>query len=76
MAEPMSAERFMDRWQNYRDQPQQVAAVRALYAAIAALEGGQQVLDEQAPPGLGSSARSRRRRQSHCPRRAAMAPSP
>ena len=26
-----------------------MAAVRALYAAIAALEGGQQILDEQAP---------------------------
>ena len=49
MAEPMSAERFMDRWQNYRDQPQQVAGVSALYAAITALDGGQQVLDEQAP---------------------------
>ena len=49
MAEPMSAERFLDRWQNYRDQPQQVAAVRALHAAIAALEGGAQILNEQAP---------------------------
>ena len=49
MAEPMSAERFLDRWQNFRDQPQQGAAVRAMYAAIAALEGGQQILDEQAP---------------------------
>jgi len=49
MAEPMSAERFLDRWQNYRDQPQQVAAVQALYSAIASLKGGQQILDEQAP---------------------------
>ena len=49
MAEPMSAERFLDRWQNYRDQPQQVAAVRALHAAITALDGGAQILDEQAP---------------------------
>ncbi|MCX5946571.1 MAG: C39 family peptidase [Cyanobacteria bacterium] len=49
MAEPMSAERFLERWQNYRDQPQQVAAVRALHAAIAALEGGAQILDELAP---------------------------
>ncbi|MCX5946476.1 MAG: C39 family peptidase [Cyanobacteria bacterium] len=49
MAEPMSAERFLERWQNYRDQPQQVAAVRALHAAIAALDGGAQILDEQAP---------------------------
>ena len=49
MAEPMSAERFMERWQNYRQQPQQVAAVRALHNAIAALKGGQQILDEQAP---------------------------
>ena len=49
MAEPMSAERYLERWQNYRNQPQQVAAVRALHAAIAALEGGQQILDEQAP---------------------------
>ena len=49
MAEPMSAERYLERWQNYRNQPQQVAAVRALHAAIAALKGGQQILDEQAP---------------------------
>jgi len=49
MAEPMSAERFLDRLQNYRDQPQQVAAVQALHAAITALDGGQQILDEQAP---------------------------
>jgi len=49
MAEPMSAERFLDRWQNYRQQPQQVSGIRALHAAIAALEGGLQVLDEQAP---------------------------
>ena len=49
MAEPMNAERFLDRWQNYRDQPQQVFGIRALHAAIAALEGGLQVLDEQAP---------------------------
>jgi hypothetical protein len=49
MAELMSAERFLDRWQNYRDQPQQVAAVRTLHAAITALDGGQQILDEQAP---------------------------
>ena len=49
MAEPMSAERFLERWQNYRDQPQQVAAVRALHAAITALNGGAQILDEQAP---------------------------
>jgi hypothetical protein len=49
MAEPMSAERFLDRWQNYRDQPQQVAAVRALHAAITDLNGGAQILDEQAP---------------------------
>ena len=49
MAEPMSAERFMERWQNYRQQPQQVSGIRTLHAAIASLEGGQQVLDEQAP---------------------------
>ena len=49
MAEPMSAERFLDRWQNYRYQPQQVSGIRALHAAIASLEGGQQILDEQAP---------------------------
>ena len=49
MAEPMSAERFLDRWQNYRDQPHQVSGIRALHAAIASLEGGQQILDEQAP---------------------------
>ena len=49
MAEPMSAERFLERWQNYRDQPQQVAAVRALHAAITALDDSAQILDEQAP---------------------------
>ena len=49
MAEPMSAERFLERWRNYRDQPQQVAAVRALHAAIAALDGAAQILDEHAP---------------------------
>ncbi len=37
MAELMSAERFLDRWQNDCDQFQQVAVVRALHAAIAAL---------------------------------------
>jgi len=49
MAEPMSAERFLDRWQNYRQQPQQVSGIRALHAAIASLEGGAQILDKQAP---------------------------
>jgi hypothetical protein len=49
MAEPMSAERFLDRWQNYRDQSQQVSGIRGLYAAIASLEGGAKLLDEQAP---------------------------
>jgi len=38
MAELISAERFLDRRHNYRDQSQQVA-VRALHAAIAALAG-------------------------------------
>ena len=33
MAEPMSAERFLERWQNNRDQPQQVSAIKALHAA-------------------------------------------
>jgi hypothetical protein len=49
MAEPMSAERFLDRWQNYCQQSQQVSGIRALHAAIASLEGGAQILDEQAP---------------------------
>ena len=49
MAEPMSTERFLDRWQHYCDQPQQVAAVQTLYSAIASLKGCQQILDEQAP---------------------------
>ena len=49
MAEPISAELFLDRWQNYRDQPQQISGIRALHAVIASLEGGQQILDEQAP---------------------------
>ena len=54
MAEPMSAERFLDRWQHYRDQPQQVAAVRALHAAIAALEGR---ADSKFQSGLGLGCR-------------------
>ena len=49
MAEPMGVERFIDRWQNYRAQPQQIAAIKLLHAAIASLEGGQQILDGQAP---------------------------
>jgi hypothetical protein len=49
MAEPMGVERFIDRWQNYRTQPQQIAAIKLLHTAIAALDGGQQILDEQAP---------------------------
>jgi hypothetical protein len=40
MAKPMSAERFLDRWQNYRQQTQQVYGIRALHAAIASLDGG------------------------------------
>ncbi len=49
MAEPMGVERFIDRWQNYRAQPHQIAAIKHLHAAIASLEGGQQILDGQAP---------------------------
>jgi hypothetical protein len=49
MAEPMGVERFIDRWQNYRSQPQQIAAIKLLHTAIASLEGGQMILDEQAP---------------------------
>jgi hypothetical protein len=49
MAEPMGVERFIDRWQNYRSQPQQIAAIKLLHTAIASLEGGQMILDGQAP---------------------------
>ena len=49
MAEPMGVERFIDRWQNYRAQPQQIAAIKLLHAAIASLERGQMILDGQAP---------------------------
>jgi hypothetical protein len=49
MAEPMGVERFIDRWQNYRSQPQQIAAIKLLHTAIASLEGGQTILDGQAP---------------------------
>ena len=56
MAEPMGVERFIDRWQNYRSQPQQIAAIKLLHTAIASLGGGQIILDGQAPPGQRSSA--------------------
>jgi len=49
MAEPMGVERFIDRWQNYRSQPQQIAAIKLLHTAIASLEVGPMILDGQAP---------------------------
>ena len=49
MAEPMGVERFIDRWQNYRSQTQQIAAIKLLHTAISSLVGGQMILDGQAP---------------------------
>lgn len=48
-AEPMTPERFQDRFEFYTNQPQQVSGVWLLHEAILALPGGGAVLDEQAP---------------------------
>ncbi|MGB7565574.1 MAG: L,D-transpeptidase, partial [Prochlorococcaceae cyanobacterium] len=44
----MSPERFQDRWEAFKGEPQQVSGVWTLYDAIRALPGGTAVLDEQA----------------------------
>ena len=52
MANPMTPERFQDRFEAFRGEPQQVSGVWTLHAAIAALPGSEAVLDEQAPWAL------------------------
>jgi hypothetical protein len=57
MASPMTPERFQDRFEAFRGEPQQVSGVWTLHAAIAALPGSEAVLDEQAPWALTFSQR-------------------
>jgi hypothetical protein len=66
MASPMTPERFQDRFEAFRGEPQQVSGVWNLHAAIAALPGSEAVLDEQAPWALTFSEKpaAPRRRQS------------
>ncbi len=52
MASPMTPERFQDRFEAFRGEPQQVSGVWTLHGAIAALPGSEAVLDEQAPWAL------------------------
>jgi hypothetical protein len=52
MASPMPPERFQDRYEAFRSEPQQVSGVLSLHAAIKALPGSEAVLDEQAPWAL------------------------
>lgn len=52
MATPMSNERFLDRWEAFKGEPQQVSGAWMLCDAIRALEGGGPILDEQAPWAL------------------------
>ncbi|MFN5697966.1 MAG: L,D-transpeptidase, partial [Cyanobacteriota bacterium] len=48
----MTPERFQDRFEAFRGEPQQVSGVWTLHTAIAALPGSEAVLDEQAPWAL------------------------
>ena len=52
MASPMTPERFQDRFEAFRGEPQQVSGVWTLHAAIQSLPGSEVVLDEQAPWAL------------------------
>jgi hypothetical protein len=52
MASPMTPERFQDRFEAFRGEPQQVSGVLSLHAAIQSLPGSEAVLDEQAPWAL------------------------
>ncbi len=52
MASPMTPERFQDRFEAFRGEPQQVSGVWTLHAAITALPGSEAVLNEQAPWAL------------------------
>ena len=48
MATPMTPERFQDRWEAFKGEPQQVSGIWGLYRSIAELEGSGDILDEQA----------------------------
>jgi hypothetical protein len=48
MTKLMTPERFHDRWEYFRNEPQQVTGVWTLYDAIKMLPGGDAVLDEDA----------------------------
>ena len=48
MATPMTPERFQDRREAFKGEPQQVSGIWGLYRSIAELEGSGDILDEQA----------------------------
>jgi hypothetical protein len=48
MATPMTPERFQDRWEAFKGEPQQVSGIWGLYRSIAELEGSGDILDEHA----------------------------
>jgi hypothetical protein len=48
MATPMTPERFQDRWEAFKGEPQQVSGIWGLYSSIAELEGSGDILDEHA----------------------------
>ena len=52
MTTPMTNERFLDRWEAFKGEPQQVSGAWLLCDAIRALDGGTVLLDEQAPWAL------------------------
>ncbi|MCP9915559.1 L,D-transpeptidase [Cyanobium sp. ATX 6F1] len=52
MATPMTPERFQDRWEAFKDEPQQVSGVWGLYDAIKQADTGGVILSEQAPWAL------------------------
>jgi hypothetical protein len=49
MTTPMSPERFQDRWEHFRGEPQQVSGIWLHYRAVLALPGGAEVLAESHP---------------------------
>ena len=48
MATPMTPERFQDRWEAFKGEPQQVSGIWGLYRLIAELEGSGDIFNEQA----------------------------
>ena len=52
MPMPMTPERFQDRWEHFRGEPQQVSGVWMLYEAIRKIDTAGGVLDEYAPWSL------------------------